>query len=213
MTTGLIGQVFHYYVVNGMSILEAMGRQLLMTFDGVMLAVIIGLPLGILAQRFKKIGAGIITITNLLQIMPGLALMSLLMIVFGLGSRTVIITIFLYSLLPIIGNTLSGLLAVPKSLEDVGKGLGMTRWQILLKINLPMALPAIMTGIRNALIVSISIATLGAFIGGGGLGDLIIRGLNASDGGVIIIAGVLPTIIIAVLGDFLIQKLTQYLQV
>ncbi|MDR3241964.1 MAG: ABC transporter permease [Lactobacillaceae bacterium] len=212
MNGNLIEQVIRYYSVNGFVILQAMGRQTLMAFDGVVLAVMVGIPLGIVGQRFRRIGQVIVTVTNLLQIMPGLALMSLLMVIFGLGSQTVVMTVFLYSLLPIIGNTLTGLLSVPSALQDVGKGLGMTRWQVLMRINLPIALPAIMTGVRNALIVSISIATLGAFIGGGGLGDIIIRGLNASDGGVIIIAGVIPTIVLAMVGDSLIQWLTRYLR-
>lgn len=213
MDKNLMQQVLFYYLTNHVIILNAMWQQFLMAFDGVVIACIVGLPIGMLSYRFGFLGKIAITSSNIIQIIPGLALMSLLMILFGLGSETVVITIFLYSLLPIIGNTLTGLSSVPKSLQDVGRGLGMTSWQILFKIILPNAVPAISNGIRSALIIAIGIATMGAFIGGGGLGDFIIRGLNASDGRTLIIAAVLPTILLSVACDQLIQKITNMLVV
>jgi osmoprotectant transport system permease protein len=211
MDKNLMQQILLYYVVNHHVILGAMWQQFLMAFDGVFLAVIVGVPLGICSQHFPFLAKIVMTLTNMVQIIPGLALMSLLMIVFGLGSETVVMTIFLYALLPIVGNTLTGLLSVPKSLQAVGRGLGMTNWQVLFKITLPNALSAIGNGIRSALIVAISIATMGAFIGGGGLGDFIISGLNASDGRVLIIAAVVPTIGLAVGCDKVIEKVMQLL--
>lgn len=213
MDKNLMQQILFYYLTNHVIILNAMWQQFLMAFDGVVIACIVGLPIGMLSYRFGFLGKIAITSSNIIQIIPGLALMSLLMILFGLGSETVVITIFLYSLLPIIGNTLTGLSSVPKTLQDVGRGLGMTSWQILFKIILPNAVPAIGNGIRSALIIAIGIATMGAFIGGGGLGDFIIRGLNASDGRTLIIAAVLPTILLSVACDKLIQKITNMLVV
>lgn len=114
----------------------------------------------------------------------------------------VIVTVTLYSLLPIIKNTYTGMIQVDRDMIDVGKGMGMTSAQRLYMIELPLSVSVIMAGIRNALVVAIGITAIGAFVGAGGLGDIIIRGTNATDGTAIILAGALPTALMAILTDW-----------
>src|SRR5699024_6510471 len=118
-----------------------------------------------------------------------------------LGANTVVASLFLYSLLPIVRNTYTGIRNVDQALIDSGRGMGMTKFQLLYMVEIPLALSVIMAGIRTALVIGISIATIGAFIGGGGLGDIIIRGTNVSDGTAIILAGAIPTALMAVVAD------------
>lgn len=125
------------------------------------------------------------------------------MLVLGLGKTTVIVTVFFYSLLPIVKNTFVGIRNIDRSLTDAGRGMGMTKLQILYMVELPLSLSVIITGIRIALVVAIGIVAIGAFIGGGGLGDIIIRGTNATSGTAIILAGALPTALMAILADVL----------
>lgn len=129
-------------------------------------------------------------------------MVSILMIGLGLGVNVVIVTVTLYSLLPIIKNTYTGMIQVDRDIIDVGKGMGMTATQRLFMIELPLSVSVIMAGIRNALVVAIGITAIGAFVGAGGLGDIIIRGTNATDGTAIILAGALPTALMAIMTDW-----------
>jgi osmoprotectant transport system permease protein len=128
-------------------------------------------------------------------------MLAVLMLVLGLGPNTVVASLFLYSLLPIVRNTYTGIRNVDQALIESGRGMGMTKFQLLRMVELPLALSVIMAGLRTALVISISIATIGAFIGGGGLGNIIIRGTNVSDGTAIILAGAIPTALMAVIAD------------
>jgi osmoprotectant transport system permease protein len=123
------------------------------------------------------------------------------MLVMGLGTNTVVFSLFLYSLLPIIKNTYTGIQNVDKALLDSGKAMGMTKFQVLRMVELPLAMSVIMAGLRTALVITIGIATIGTFIGAGGLGDIILRGTNATDGTAIILAGAIPTALMAVIAD------------
>ena len=129
-------------------------------------------------------------------------MVSMLMLVLGLGTQTVIVANFLYSLLPIIKNTAAGLDSVSPVSLDAGRGLGMTKWQLLTMVEMPLSVSVIMAGIRNALVVAIGITAIGSFVGAGGLGDIIIRGTNATNGGAIILAGALPTALMAIITDW-----------
>ena len=133
---------------------------------------------------------------------PALAMLSILMLGMGLGVNTVVVTVFLYSLLPIIKNTYTGMIQVDRNILDVGKGMGMTKVQLLYMVELPLSVSVIMAGIRNALVVAIGITAIGAFVGAGGLGDIIIRGTNATDGASIILVGALPTAFMAIITDW-----------
>lgn len=196
-------QFFYYMQENGLYVFSQFLDHFLISIYGVLLAALIGIPLGILISKYSKLSGVVITLANIIQTIPALALMAILMLVLGLGKTTVIITVFFYSLLPIIKNTYVGIKNINKSITDAGRGMGMTKAQVLYMVELPLSLSVIITGIRIALVVAIGITAIGAFIGAGGLGDIIIRGTNATDGTAIIIAGALPTALMAILSDVL----------
>ena len=194
-------QFFFYMQENGLYVFSQFFDHFLISIYGVLLAALVGIPLGILISKYGKLSAVIITLANIIQTIPALALMAILMLVLGLGKTTVIVTVFFYSLLPIIKNTYVGITTINKSVTDAGRGMGMTKAQVLYMVELPLSLSVIITGIRIALVVAIGITAIGAFIGAGGLGDIIIRGTNATDGTAIILAGALPTALMAILSD------------
>ncbi|QBO36555.1 ABC transporter permease [Periweissella cryptocerci] len=194
-------QLVDYFQNNSVYVLGQFGRHFLIAIYGVLFATIIGMPIGLWIAHHSKMSRWVLDAVNVIQTIPSLALMSIIMLGLGLGVNTVIATVFLYSLLPIIANTFSGMKSVDKNLLDVGKGMGMTRWQLLFQVELPLAVSVIMGGIRNALVVAIGITAIGAFVGAGGLGDIIIRGTNATNGAAIILAGSIPTALMAIIAD------------
>ena len=196
-------QLLYYYRENAGYVFEQFTRHFLISIYGVLFAAIVAIPLGFWIARHKKLADWIIGAANVIQTIPSLALLSILMLGLGLGSDTVIATVCLYSLLPIIKNTYTGVRNVDAALLDTGKGMGMTRMQLTYLVELPLSLSVIMAGLRNALVVAIGITAIGTFIGAGGLGDIISRGVNATNGTAIILAGAIPTALMAVLADWL----------
>ncbi|MFK4566582.1 ABC transporter permease [Enterococcus sp. UD-01] len=207
----LIQQFFYYFEQNGSYVLSQFVQHFLISIYGVLFAAIVGIPIGILISRKRKMAGWIISIANLIQTIPSLAMLSILMLGLGLGVNTVIVTVFLYSLLPIIKNSYTGMIQVDKNILDVGKGMGMTNWQRLYMVELPLSVSVIMAGIRNALVVAIGITAIGAFVGAGGLGDIIIRGTNATDGTAIILVGALPTALMAIITDWVLGMIERRL--
>ena len=197
----LFEQFIYYFSMNGSYVLEQFWRHFLISIYGVLFASIVGIPIGIWIANNRKMSTWVLSVANVLQTIPSLAMMSIIMLAVGLGVNTVIVTIFLYSLLPIIKNTYTGMITLDADVLDAAKGIGMTSWQRLKDVELPLSMSVIMAGIRNALVVGIGITAIGAFIGAGGLGDIIIRGTNATDGGAIILAGAIPTALMAILTD------------
>lgn len=198
---GLWEQLWFYFNENGFYIWEQFLRHFLISIYGVLFAAIVGIPIGFLISRRGKLADWVIGIANVIQTIPSLAMLSILMLGLGLGTNTVITTVFLYSLLPIIKNTYTGVRNVDSNILDSGKGMGMTRLQLTYMVELPLSLSVIMAGIRNALVVGIGITAIGTFIGAGGLGDIITRGVNATDGGAIILSGAIPTALMAIISD------------
>lgn len=196
-------QFIEYFQVNGGYVFSQFYRHFLISIYGVLFAGIVGIPIGIFISKHYKLANWVIRIANIIQTIPSLAMISILMLGMGLGANVVILTVFLYSLLPIIKNTYTGMRQVDRNALDVGKGMGMTSFQRLYMIELPLSVSVIMAGIRNALVVAIGITAIGAFVGAGGLGDIIIRGTNATDGTAIILAGALPTALMAIITDWL----------
>ncbi len=198
----LLQQFFYYFQENGSYIFAQFLRHFLISIYGVLFAAIVGIPIGIAISRRRKLADWVIRIANIIQTIPALAMVSILMFGFGLGVNVVIMTVFLYSLLPIIKNTYTGMIQVDRNALDVGKGMGMTAWQRLYMIELPLSVSVIMAGLRNALVVAIGITAIGTFVGAGGLGDIIVRGTNATDGAAIILAGALPTAVMSIFTDW-----------
>lgn len=170
------------------------------------IAIIIAVPLGIILTRYKKFAEPIIGVTAIIQTVPSLALLGFMLPVFGIGKVPAIIALTLYALLPILRNTYTGILGVDPALVDAGRGMGMTSRQILFMVELPLTLPILMAGIRTATVLTIGVAALATFIGAGGLGDLITRGLNVMDKN-LILAGAIPAAILAIVFDLALKKL------
>lgn len=137
-------QLLYYYESNGAYVFEQFSRHFLMAIYGVLFAAIIAIPLGFYLARNAKIADWILAIANVIQTVPSLAMLSILMLAVGLGPNLVVITVFIYSVLPILRNTYAGVQSVDDNILDVGKGMGMTKWQIIYKIELPLSMSVIM---------------------------------------------------------------------
>ncbi|CAM3342464.1 ABC transporter permease [Vagococcus fessus] len=204
-------QFIYYFQENGSYVLSQFTRHFLISVYGVLFAAIVGIPVGIMISRKKKMAKWVLGAANVIQTIPSLAMLSILMLGLGLGVNTVIVTVFLYSLLPIIANTYTGMSQVDPTILDVGKGMGMTRAELLFQVELPLSLSVIMAGIRNALVVAIGVTAIGSFVGAGGLGDIITRGTNATNGTALILVGALPTALMAIMVDWLLGLLERKL--
>lgn len=168
------------------------------------LAVGLGLPLGVLLTRVTKLQAPVLGFANIMQTVPSLALFGLLIpipFIGGIGARTAIIALALYALLPVIRNTVTGILGIDSKVREAAEAMGMTGWQRLTMVELPLAAPVILTGIRVAVVISVGVATVAAAVGAGGLGTYIFRGLRQNDND-LLIAGALASALLALLFDF-----------
>ncbi len=193
-----------------------MERILLLTIEhmqlsimGVILGAAIGLPLGVVIARTPRLATAVLSVTEVLQTIPSIALLALLMMVFGLGNTTLIAALILYSLLPIVRNSYTALTGVDPGLIEAGRGMGMTRLQLLRQVQLPLALPVILAGIRVALVTAIGIATLGTFIGAGGLGGMIwmgMKNIETSRGVNTLLSGAIPAALLAILAEAAMAK-------
>ncbi len=172
------------------------------------LAILIGVPLGILLTRIKSLRTPILGFANIMQTVPSLALFGLLIpipFIGGIGARTAIIALALYALLPVIRNTVTGILGIDPKVREAAVAMGMTNWQILKMVELPLAMPVILTGIRVAVVISVGVATVAAAVGAGGLGTYIFRGLRQNDNN-LLVAGALASAVLALLCDFAIGQ-------
>lgn len=194
-----------YFQHNWDNLLLLIGQHIVMVVFGLVLALIIGIPLGIISAKNDTAGKTILGLANLIQVFPSLALLAMLMVFFGIGFYSVVIALFLYSLLPIIRNTYVGIKEVDSSILEAGKGVGMTKFQILYKLQIPLSLSFIFSGIRLAAVIAIGVATLAPFIGGEGLGKEIYSGINLRDP-VKIYSSAIITAILAILADYLLGK-------
>jgi osmoprotectant transport system permease protein len=190
-------------------ILERSLEHLLLVAISIGIATVVGIPLGILITRQKNLRQPILGIANIMQTVPSLALFGLLIpvpVIGGIGANPAIFALILYSLLPIIRNTYTGITGVDSAIIEAGRGMGMTDKELLLQVEIPLALSVILAGVRVATVIAIGIATIAAAIGAGGLGELIFRGISAVNNQ-LILAGAIPAAVIALLADFAIGRL------
>lgn len=192
--------LINYFINNASDILSLVIEHLQITGTAVLVAILIGVPLGILINYYTVIADPILGIASVLQTVPSIAFFGLLIPLTGIGQRTAILVLFLYALLPIIKNTYTGVNEVSESMVDAGRGMGLTDFEILRLVELPQALPVIMAGIRVATVINIGTTTIAAYIGGGGLGELIFTGISMNRNEMIL-AGAIPAAILAVLAD------------
>ncbi len=190
-------------------------EHLLLVFVAIAIAIIAGIPLGILITRQKSLRQLILGAANVFQTIPSLALFGLLIpipVIGGIGATPAIIALALYSLLPIIRNTYAGIAGVDPAIREAGRGMGMTDRQLLLQVEIPLAMTVILAGVRVATVIAIGVATIAAAIGAGGLGELIFRGISTVNDQ-LILAGAIPAAIIALLADFAIGWLEKKLKI
>ncbi|MDF2684566.1 MAG: glycine/betaine transporter [Brevibacillus sp.] len=189
----------------GGQILELTGEHLYMSASAILISIVLGVPLAVFMTRNHKVAVTIQTIINIIQTIPSISLLLIIMIFLGLGYSTAIVALVLYSLLPIVQNTYAGLENVDKNMIEAGTGMGMTRTQLLTQVKLPLALPIILAGIRIAAVVAVGSATIATFVGAGGLGEMIMRGISTTDDQKIL-AGAIPAAILVIMVDMLIGK-------
>jgi osmoprotectant transport system permease protein len=179
------------------------GEHIVLVLIAVVTAISIGVPAGVLLTRRKAAQRWVLSVVNIVQTVPSLALFGFLLpipLIGGIGKRTAIIALILYSLLPIVRNTLVGILGVDRGVRESAIAMGMTGRQLLWQIELPLAFPAIVTGVRIATVATIGTATIAAAIGGGGLGTFIFRGIAMVDT-TTVLAGAAPAALMAVAAD------------
>lgn len=173
-------------------------EHLLLTLGGVAIAMVVGIPVGVVAHRVARIRSLALAATEVVQTIPSLAMLAFLFAIYGmLGAVPAITALALYALMPIVLNTVTGLREVPDSIVEAARGAGMTGWQSLRMVELPLALPVMLAGIRTAAVLTVGIATLSTYIGAGGLGDFIARGLARNDPHLTLL-GAIPAALLAV---------------
>jgi osmoprotectant transport system permease protein len=187
-------------------LLEQTLQHIGLTFISLLIAVLVGLPLGILITRKKELAGVILGIAGILQTIPSIALLGFMIPLLGIGAKPAIVALFLYALLPIIRNTYTGIREVNPSVTDAATGMGMNRKQLLYKIQLPLAMPVILAGIRTATVINVGVATLAAYIAAGGLGEFIFGGIALNNANMIM-AGAIPAALLAILFDGLLSLL------
>lgn len=194
---------WNFVVHNRVEIADLTLEHLWMVGVSVLLAVAVGIPLGILITRKPALHKPVIATANIIQTVPSLALFGFLLPAPWIGDRAqrlAILALMLYALLPLIRNTYAGIKDVDRAIVEAARGMGLTDWQLLYKVELPLAASVILAGVRVAVVISVGLATIAAAIGAGGLGELIFRGL-AMVNNAVILAGAIPAAIMALAAD------------
>ncbi|MCY8500516.1 choline ABC transporter permease OpuBB [Bacillus inaquosorum] len=206
-----MNHIVQFLQTNGGELLYKTYEHITISLIAVILGVLVAVPLGVVLTRMKKGVGTIIGIVNIIQTLPSLAILAFFIPLLGVGKVPAIAALFFYSVLPILRNTYTGIRGVNKNLLESGKGVGMTLAEQVRLVELPLAAPVIMAGIRTSTIYLIGWATLASFIGGGGLGDYIFIGLNLYQPEYII-GGAVPVTILAIVIDYVLavteRKLT-----
>lgn len=195
----------NYIAQNQEEFWHLVGQHLMITGTVALLTILIGVPLGIYITRNKKFEGPVINIANIGQTIPTLAVFGLVLPFMGIGLKPALFALFIYGILPIIRNTYTGIKNVDPALTEAAVGMGMTSGQILLRVEIRLALPVIMAGIRTSVVIGVGTAALASFIAAGGLGDLITRGLSMMDNDTLL-AGAIPTAIMAVVADIILGQ-------
>ncbi|MEO8412906.1 MAG: ABC transporter permease/substrate-binding protein [Ginsengibacter sp.] len=176
-----------------------------LTFISLLIAIAIGVPAGIFISKRKKFAGAVLGFVGVLQTIPSIALLGFMIPLLGIGPKPAIVALFLYALLPIVRNTYTGIIGVDRSVTDAAKGMGMNGRQVLAKVELPLALPVILAGVRTATVINVGVATLAAYIAAGGLGEFIFGGIALNNTNMIL-AGAIPAALLAIVLDFILSK-------
>jgi len=198
----MITDLLAFLAANQHALWQRTVEHLELMFFSLLAATAVGVPAGAVAARVPQLALVLVAAANLIQTIPSVALLGFLLPVMGIGSATASVALFLYALLPIVRNTVTGLQGVERGVVDAAVGMGMTRRQVLVGIEFPLALPVFFAGIRTAAVINVGVTTLSALVGAGGLGTFIFRGL-ATNNTATILLGAIPSAILALLADSL----------
>jgi osmoprotectant transport system permease protein len=203
--SGLLGEILRFWP----EIVYQSKQHIKLVLVSGGLAILIGVPFGILLSRhaMRRVAEPIMQVLNISTTIPTLAILALAMTVMGIGERPAIFALWLHALLPIVRNSYEGVRSLPTHMLEAARGMGMRPRQVLLRVELPNALPVILAGIRTALVINVGTVPLAFLIGGGGLGELIFSGIDLFEPAMML-AGAIPTGILAVILDFLLGRLT-----
>ncbi|GMK44652.1 carnitine transport permease OpuCB [Paenibacillus glycanilyticus] len=191
-------------------IVQKTGEHFRLSFLSVLIACLIAIPAGITLTAYRSLANGVITVVSVIQTIPSLALFGFMIPFVGIGTKPAIIALTLYSLLPILQNTYVGIGGVNPALIEAGTGMGMTRWQILWMVQLPIARSVIMAGVRLVAVQTISLATIATYIAAGGLGDIITRGISMINT-TTIMEGAIPVSLLVIVVNVLLLGLNRVL--
>lgn len=196
-------QFIRQFNLRGPELLGATGVHIKLVLISMLIAIVVGVPAGILVARIKGLRTPIIGVASILQTIPGLALLGFMIPIFGIGTITAVAALFLYSLIPVNVLRITGSREYKNNaIIEAARGMGLTSRQILFRVQLPLALSVIMAGIRTATVINVGTATLAAFIGAGGLGDFIFLGITRNIDALILL-GAIPAAILALVFDYL----------
>ncbi|WHI88741.1 ABC transporter permease [Staphylococcus epidermidis] len=197
--------------------LQEYGSQLLskavehfyISMFALLLAIVVAVPLGILLSKTQRTANVVLTVAGVLQTIPTLAVLAIMIPIFGVGKTPAIVALFIYVLLPILNNTVLGVKNIDKNVIQAGQSMGMTKFQLMKDVEMPLALPLIISGIRLSSVYVISWATLASYVGAGGLGDLVFNGLNLYQPPMIISATIVVTLLALVI-DFILSLVEKW---
>lgn len=207
-----MGAFIDYIAANASQLLARTGEHCLLVLGAVAFSLLIGIPLGVLMahRSAERVRTLLFYVVGLGQTIPSLAILAIAVRYFGVGWIPALAALSLYSLLPVVRNTYTGMRSVPLAISDAARGMGMSQWQIVRRIELPLAAPMIAAGVRTTTILAISAASLAYLIGGGGLGDFIFTGI-ALFRPEVMLAGAIPTALLALGADWGLGRLERRL--
>src|SRR5712691_5184259 len=198
-----MSRLFTFWVAHRQELAVLLAQHVLIVATSTLVAIAVGLPLGVFAARRPRLASPLVGIANVVQTVPSLAMFGFLLpvpFIGGVGARAALVVLILYGLLPIVRTTIAGLRGIDPSIREAGVAMGMTPRQLLRQVELPLALPSIVAGVRVAAVVGVGSATIAAAIGAGGLGEYIYRGLSMVDS-TVILAGAIPAALLALAVD------------
>ncbi len=190
---------------------RALVRHVELTIVTVFFCTLIGVPLGVFAARRARAGHAVMKVVGTLQTIPSIALLALMIPLFGIGVLPAIVALVLYGLLPIVANTRAGLTQTPEDLLDAARGIGLSPGQVLTWVQVPIALPFILAGVRTSAVIAVGTATIAALIGAGGLGDFILTGLTLNDPNLLLL-GAIPAALLAIVVDEIVYRLERFVR-
>ena len=193
----------------GSQLLSKAVEHFYISMFALLLAIVVAVPLGILLSKTQRTANVVLTVAGVLQTIPTLAVLAIMIPIFGVGKTPAIVALFIYVLLPILNNTVLGVKNIDKNVIQAGQSMGMTKFQLMKDVEMPLALPLIISGIRLSSVYVISWATLASYVGAGGLGDLVFNGLNLYQPPMIISAAIVVTLLALVI-DFILSLVEKW---